>query len=281
MENITQASIIKVCGKEQRTVNDSLVVEEPLEIRLAFKRDGSLFHKSISVTMRTPGDDQNLALGFLFTEGILHSYEQVSNVTSGIVRHKEARKNVLVVHLKEGVSLNLQKLERHFYTTSSCGVCGKASIEAVRIQSKYELPENKPVFEAMLIQSLPEKVLTNQSVFGITGGLHAAALINTSGNIFSVKEDVGRHNAVDKIIGEALTKNKLPLAEFAIMVSGRAGFEIVQKLSVAGVPVIIAIGAPTNLAIQLAEESGMTLIGFVRNQSFNIYTCPERIRLCQ
>ncbi len=278
MDYITQREILRVNGEKGEKLQDFLAVEEPLEIRLAFELGGSWHQKSISVTMRTPGHDESLALGFLFTEGILHSTDQIVEVTSTTVRIKEARGNVVVVKLAEGQEINFKKLERHFYTTSSCGICGKSSIEAVRVQARFELTEGIPVFDSSVMMKLPQFLLDKQSIFESTGGLHAAALVDMQGNIIDVKEDVGRHNALDKLIGEAWKKGNIPLGTCAGLVSGRAGFELVQKLAVAGVPVMMAVGAPTSLAIQLAEETGMTLIGFLRNKSFNIYTCPERVR---
>lgn len=279
MESIAGTNIFKVRNAEKTAVEDFVVVEEPLEIRLAFEKDGIRHQKSISVTMRTPGHDDELALGFLFTEGILGDISQVKKITPAPVRWKKARENIVVVELAEGQEMNFKKLERHFYTTSSCGVCGKASIEAVTVQSRFELPDHQPVFKAETLHSLPGKLLREQSVFDCTGGLHGAALFDTSGRLVRSREDIGRHNAVDKLIGASFQKNELPLSASLILVSGRAGFELVQKSIVAGIPVMAAVGAPSSLAVELAEEAGMTLIGFLRNGQFNIYTHPERVIL--
>ncbi len=277
MKGIAKANILKVKGVDRAAMEDFLVEEEPLEIRLGFQKEGVQHQKSISVTMRTPGHDEELALGFLFTEGIISDKKQVKSIGSAPVRWREARENVIVVELAEGLEMNFKKLERHFYTTSSCGVCGKASIDAVRVQGRFELPENQPVFKAGILHGLPEKLLRNQSVFDCTGGLHGAALFNTSGELILSREDVGRHNALDKLIGAAFQKNELPLSDYLVLVSGRAGFELVQKSVVAGIPVMAAVGAPSSLAVELAGEAGMTLIGFLRNGQFNIYTHPERV----
>ncbi|MEK7255157.1 MAG: formate dehydrogenase accessory sulfurtransferase FdhD, partial [Bacteroidota bacterium] len=256
---------------------DFLVVEEPLEIRLGFEKDGVRHQKNISVTMRTPGEDEELALGFLFTEGIIAGILQVKNIAAAPVRQSEARENVVVVELAGELETSFKRLERNFYVTSSCGVCGKASIEAVRVQGSFELIENQPVVSPSLLHSLPERLLKSQSVFGSTGGLHAAALFDLSGNLLLAREDVGRHNALDKLIGAALRQGILPLSDFIVLVSGRAGFELVQKSVMAGVPILAAVGAPTSLSVQLAEEAGMTLVGFLRSGHFNVYTCPERV----
>ena len=277
MKGIAKANILKVRGLERVAMEDFLVAEEPLEIRLGLRKGGVQYQKSISVTMRTPGDDVGLALGFLFTEGIISNMGQVKNVNVAYVRWREAKENVIIVELVEGMEVNLKKLERNFYTTSSCGVCGKASIEAVQVQGCFELPENQPLFEAEVLHSLPGKLLSKQLVFDCTGGLHGAALFDNLGNLEQSREDIGRHNALDKLIGSAFQKNELPLSNFLVLVSGRAGFELVQKSVVAGIPVMASVGAPSSLAVELAEEAGMTLIGFLRNGQFNIYTHPERV----
>lgn len=277
MKNIRKADILKVNGLDGIVREDWLVVEEPLEIRLGFEKEGIQHHKSISVTMRTPGEDEELALGFLFTEGIISDISQVKNIAVAPVRRSEARENLVVVELAGELETNFKNLERNFYVTSSCGVCGKASIEAVRVQGSFELLENQPVVSSSLLHSLPESLLQSQSAFGSTGGLHAAALFDTGGGLLFAREDVGRHNALDKLIGTALRQGMLPLSDFIVLVSGRAGFELVQKSIMAGVPILAAVGAPTSLSVQLAEEAGMTLVGFLRGGQFNIYTCPERI----
>jgi FdhD protein len=277
MKGISGIPVRKTNGHSSIEAADFVVVEEPLEIRLGYLKNGALRQKSISVTMRTPGDDEALALGFLFTEGLIQSFSQVLEVSRPPVRWRQAEENALLVKVTEDLESRIDRLERHFYTTSSCGVCGKASIEAIQMQSQFELIEYQPLVNADVIRRLPEKLLQNQSLFGNTGGLHGVALFNATGELLQVKEDVGRHNALDKLIGNALTGNQLPLLNCLLLVSGRAGFELVQKSVTAGIPILAAVGAPTSLSVELAEESGMTLIGFLRNGQFNIYTHPERV----
>ena len=227
--------------------------------------------------MRTPGHDEELALGFLFTEGIIAGAAQVTGFSRPPVRWKKAKENVLVAELADDVVVDLGRLERHFYTSSSCGVCGKASIEAVRVQGRFELPAPAPMFPAELLHTLPDLLASRQSIFDSTGGLHGAALFDKNGQLLLSREDVGRHNALDKLIGAALRQDLLPLSGCLLLVSGRAGFELVQKSVIAGAAVLAAVGAPTSLSVELAEEAGMTLVGFLRNGQFNIYSCTERI----
>ncbi len=276
---IAKTEITRVTGRVASPLNDYLVVEEPLEIRLGFSKNGARHQKPISVTMRTPGHDEELALGFLFTEGIIKSNEQISAFSRPTVRWKEARENVLLVELHDDVVVDLGRLERNFYTSSSCGVCGKASIEAVRVQGQWEHHEPLPLLQADVLHTLPSALAQEQSIFDCTGGLHGAALFDANGQLLLSREDVGRHNALDKLIGIAMQQNLLPLNNKIVLVSGRAGFELVQKSALAGVAVLAAVGAPTSLSVALADEAGMTLVGFLRNGQFNVYTCPERILL--
>ena len=277
MKGIAKTDIVRVQGQVQSQMTDFVVKEEPLEIRLGFLKNGIRAQKSISVTMRTPGHDEELALGFLFTEGIIAGAAQVTSLSRPPVRWKQAKENVLVAELADGVELDLGRLERHFYTSSSCGVCGKASIEAVRVQGRFELPEPVPMFSAELLHKMPDLLASRQSIFDSTGGLHGAALFDKNGQLLLSREDVGRHNALDKLIGAALRQNLLPLLEHLVLVSGRVGFELVQKSVVAGVAVLAAVGAPTSLSVELAAEADMTLVGFLRNGQFNIYSCSNRI----
>ncbi|MCU0345454.1 MAG: formate dehydrogenase accessory sulfurtransferase FdhD [Saprospiraceae bacterium] len=277
MKGVVEAEIVKVQGRAQASMTDYVVAEEPLEIRLGFLKNGTRQQKSISVTMRTPGHDEELALGFLFTEGIIAGAEQVAGFNRPPVRWKQARENVLLVDLADDVPVDLARLERHFYTSSSCGVCGKASIEAVRVQGRFELPDPAPTFGAAMLHGLPGLLASNQSIFDCTGGLHGAALFNMAGELLLSREDVGRHNALDKLIGAALLQQLLPLNDRLVLVSGRAGFELVQKSVLAGAALLAAVGAPTSLSVELAEEAGLTLVGFLRNGQFNVYTCPGRI----
>ena len=252
---------------------DLLAIEEPLEIQLGYERKGWRIHKSVSVTMRTPGADRELAAGFLFTEGILTDAAQIEDV-----RMSCDDENVVRVELRAGVAVDLQRLERHFYTASSCGVCGKASIAALHLNARQPRPAAGPVFDAAAIHALPDTVRAAQDVFEQTGGLHAAALFDSKGSLDGLCEDVGRHNAVDKLIGtQFLAGKSLPLAKRGLFVSGRASFELVQKALAAGLPLLAAVGAPSSLAVELAQTYGLTLLGFVRNGRFNIYAGEKRI----
>jgi FdhD protein len=251
---------------------DFVAVEEPLEIRLECDAAGKRVRRSISITMRTPGHDFELAAGFLFTEGILKSHEQVAGITncrSG---------NAVRVALQPGVEVDLSRLERHFYATSSCGVCGKASLDAVQVCPSVRCAVGEPVVESAMICSLPARLRAAQEVFDRTGGLHAAALFDADGELLCLREDVGRHNALDKLIGHEFLAGRTPLVLNVLMLSGRVSFELVQKAAVAGIPILAAIGAPSSLAISLAERHGLTVLGFVREDRFNIYCGGERIR---
>lgn len=270
----------KIMASESLHTTDLLAAEEPLEIRLGFGKAGAREQKSISVTMRTPGNDFELALGFLFTEGII---EKASDITQ--IRYctelntKENLENVVRAELSETVQVDLDKLSRNFYTTSSCGVCGKASIESVKTHCRI-FPDKKPFkLTASLLNSLPGLLRAQQTLFEHTGGIHACALFDTGGNLLLMREDVGRHNALDKLIGAAIGKELVPLNQHIILLSGRASFELLQKAAMAGVRVVCAIGAPSSLAVQTAKEFDITLIGFLRNDRFNIYAASETITI--
>lgn len=250
---------------------DVLAVEEPLEIRLACDVEGRRVHTPLSITMRTPGNDRELAVGFLFTEGILAAREQLAGC------HACGLANVVRIDLQPGVSVDFTRLERHFYTSSSCGVCGKTSLEAVRICTRYRALDGQPIVDARVIHGLPAVLRSAQGVFDRTGGLHASALFDAGGQLLCVREDVGRHNALDKLIGAQFLAGRTPLSEGVLLVSGRASFELVQKAVVAGIPILAAVGAPSSLAVRLAREHRMTLLGFVRHDRFNIYTGEERL----
>ncbi len=263
----------KAIGSELTPHEDQLAVEEPLEIRLAYGPAGQRTQRSISVTMRTPGDDADLAAGFLLGEGIVHSATDLAMVRPcGPAVGPRKLHNVVRVELKPDVDVDLKRLERHFYTTSSCGVCGKTSLEALAIGNTPVLADNQPRLLAEVIHGLPEKLRQAQAVFDRTGGLHAAALFNAEGELLCLKEDVGRHNAVDKLVGAQLMAGRLPALDKILLVSGRASFELMQKALMAGIPVLAAVGAPSSLAVELAERFRMTLLGFVRNGRFNIYS---------
>lgn len=251
---------------------DLLAVEEPLEIRLG--------DKTVSITMRTPGNDFDLAAGFLFTEGILHHRAEIRDIHWSPRANANPRQfgNSVTVELHPGVEVDLERLSRHFYTTSSCGVCGKASIEAIEMQGCPVLPRNAPLVAAEVIHRLPERLRHAQAVFERTGGLHAAALFTADGQLQLLREDIGRHNAVDKVIGAEMLEGHTPLSDRLLFVSSRASFELVQKALMAGIPVLAAVGAPSSLAVETAQRFSMTLIGFVRDNRFNIYSGAPRIQ---
>jgi FdhD protein len=271
-----QTGIIKVNSAGMHTQDDMLAAEEPLEIRISFYVSGRRMEKSISVTMRTPGNDFDLATGFLFTEGIIKCMNDINTIKHCNGLHE----NVVRIELKDDVEVELGRLERNFYTTSSCGVCGKSSIEAVKTICRSVASKNDDLrFSSDTIYSLPAILRGRQDVFDVTGGLHACGLFDTSGNLLIAREDVGRHNALDKLIGSVLNQTVISFDSSLLLLSGRASFELIQKAYMAGIKVVAAIGAPSSLAVQVAEEFGMTLIGFLRNKSFNIYTCAERITI--
>jgi FdhD protein len=245
-------------------VEDCLAVEEPLEIRVG--------GKSLSVTMRTPGNDFQLAVGFLFSEGIVRNAGQIA----GIARAAE-NPNIVVVTLANQQRSKPVSIQRAFVMTSACGLCGKASLAALESNHCPTLLPQASTFDSRVLYAMPEALRGRQSVFDSTGGLHAAALFNASGQLESLQEDVGRHNAVDKLIGDAVLRERTPLADSIVMVSGRASYELVQKCLMGGVPVLAAVGAPSSLAVATAARCGMTLVGFLREGRFNVYSEPGRI----
>jgi FdhD protein len=251
--------------------SDTLTIEEPLEIRVRFRRGSNSVQKPVSVTMRTPGSDRELAAGFLFTEGIIHEPSWIESTEL-----KDNKENSILIALSHDV--DLKRLERHFYTSSSCGVCGKTSIEALAINREIAMLPSSPQVDWQTILALPERLLQEQAHFSKTGGLHAAALIGSDGTVRAVREDVGRHNAVDKVIGHALLTNTINLSDSILMVSGRAGFELVQKAIMASIPIMAAVGAPSTLAVELARQYDLTLIGFLRGNRFNLYSGRQRIK---
>jgi FdhD protein len=255
---------------------DTLATEEPMEIRLL---SGSA-RQTIAVTMRTPGADFELAAGFLYGEGIVKSPEDITRISYCVDSDLDAeqRYNIVNVELPRGREYDLRPLERHFYTSSACGVCGKASLEQLELRGCPVMPPG-PEVSAETIYSLPETLREAQGLFNATGGLHAAALFDAHGELLAVREDVGRHNATDKLVGWALLEGRLPLSEHVVLVSGRSSFEILQKCLTAGVPFVCAISAPSSLAVDVAREFGMTLVGFLRGRKFNVYAGEERIEL--
>jgi FdhD protein len=269
--------IAKVAAGEQRQVADMVAIEEPLEIRLAWSTPKGRATRSISITMRTPGNDNELAAGFLFTEGIIKGRSDIDAIeTCGPPAPGSGLHNVVRVELQQDVSVDLGRLQRHFYTTSSCGVCGKASLDALRVAGHEPLATGVS-FSTSALTSIPDKLRASQGTFDATGGLHAAATFNSDGQLGPVMEDVGRHNAVDKVIGRMLLDDMLPASNSGMMVSGRASFELVQKSLVAGIPLLAAVSAPSSLAVSLAREFNMTLVGFLRGSTYNVYSVPERL----
>ena len=269
-------TVQRLRGGAWTRADDVLAAEEPLEMRLIWKEGRKTVTRSIAVTMRTPGNDFELAAGFLHGEGILASREDVADISYCTDEDEEQAFNIVTVTLRPGLVFDPSRLERNFYTTSSCGVCGKAALESLEVQGCEIVPLGIEV-ASELICSLPGKLRAAQSVFDQTGGLHAAGLFDREGNLVSLQEDVGRHNAVDKLIGERFLEDSLPLSESILMLSGRASFELLQKALVARIPVVAAVGAPSSLAAQLAESFNITLCGFVKADSLNVYSVPERI----
>lgn len=273
MKPATNISIVRLNGDNAVNENDWVASEEPLEIRLKFHSASGITVKSISVTMRTPGQDKELAIGFLYTEGIIHAATDVIDVAFADAKNK----NVIIVSLQPHCRPDISKLERNFYTTSSCGVCGKSSIEAVRTTCNILDTKDNITFSPTLLYSLPDKLRKQQSVFESTGGLHACAIFSLEGELLELHEDAGRHNALDKLIGSSLLAESLPLNEHILLLSGRTSFELVQKAVMAGIKIIASVGAPSSLAVQMADEWGITLVGFLRNERCNIYTGAQRI----
>jgi FdhD protein len=270
-------TVERLIGDLRASDTDLLAAEAPLEIRLGYSTPIGREQRSLSVTMRTPGHDVELALGFLFTEGIVRGPEQVRYAAPYGPPDDEGLRNVVQVELEPGVEVDLARLQRNFYTTSSCGVCGKASLEALRIQAIYEIAGASPVIERDALFALPERLRSRQQVFGATGGLHAAALFDAAGDVVDLREDVGRHNALDKLIGSRFMARELPLSALGILVSGRASFELIQKAIMAGAPILAAVGAPSSLAVELARELNVTLVGFLRDGRCNIYAHGARV----
>lgn len=267
-------NIIKVNGNTVQSKPDMLAVEEPLEIRIVFGPESDRKQKSISITMRTPGNDFELATGFLFTEGIIVNADDVQSIK----QCNGLNENVIVVALKNDIPVQLKNLERNFYTSSSCGVCGKSSIEAVKTVCRLENTDNDELlFSLEILFGLTETLRNSQDIFDFTGGLHGCGIFDASGKLILGREDVGRHNALDKLIGASLSKVSFSLNKYILLLSGRASFELVQKAWMANIRMIAAIGAPSSLAVQMAEECGITLIGFLRNKTFNIYSGAHRI----
>ncbi len=263
--------ILRVSAGRTDRRPDTLAAEEPLELRLA--------GDPLTVTMRTPGHDVELAHGFLFTEGVIDGSEDVNGARYCDSPGPDGRNtyNVLDVLLSPGVAPPDTSVQRNFYTTSSCGVCGKAALDAVRVRTHFSPAADPVSISADTLATFGDTLRASQRVFASTGGLHAAGLFTSDGTLLAVREDVGRHNAVDKVLGWALLSQRVPLRNCALMVSGRASFELVQKAAMAGVPVLAAVSAPSSLAVELAAEQGMTLVGFLRGETMNVYTQAARV----
>lgn len=276
--DIFPVTINEVRGSSRRSRHDRVAVEEPLEIRLGYETPRGRTESSISITMRTPGHDAELATGFLLTESIiLHSADIAFVKPCGPPAPDSGNNNVVRVELESGVDVDLGRLQRHFYTTSSCGVCGKTSLDALRVSGANSQAFNATHFHKDILTALPDKLRATQKTFEETGGLHAAAAFNTSGDVVVSHEDIGRHNAVDKVVGTLLSEGLLPAQDLGLIVSGRASFELMQKALIAGMPLLAAVGAPSSLAVELARDFNMTLVGFLRGDTFNIYAGEERI----
>jgi FdhD protein len=264
-------------GEGRSDREDRLVVEEPMEIRLLFGPTEKRIVRSLSVTMRTPGEDEELAAGFLFTEGILSSPDQIEAIEArGVDASGQSTGNTIRVALRPEVEVDFAKLQRHFYTSSSCGVCGKASLEMLELRGARPVEATWSI-SAEAIRQLPDRLREAQPTFELTGGLHAAGLFDSAGQLLSVREDVGRHNAVDKLFGRAFLDRQMPLEQLGLVISGRVSFEILQKALAARVPVIVAVGAPTSLAVDLANQYGLTLVGFTSAKRMNVYAGGTRI----
>jgi FdhD protein len=290
--SFTDTSVVKVEGLHSRVAEETLAVEEPLEIQLVHGPADARSVKSISVTMRTPGDDFELAAGFLMTEGVVRDIddvEQIAYAAENMAPTSEAReqiqsalpdqprKNIVRVELAEDVKVSLANLERNFYTTSSCGICGKASLLALQTVCPPRI-ENNFSINAAIIYALPSRLRDAQSVFNRTGGLHGAGLFNAEGELLGMREDVGRHNAVDKLLGSKFLEDQTPLRHSLLLLSGRASFELLQKALMGGVPMVAAVGAPSSLAVRVAREFDIILVGFLRDDHFNIYHGAEHIQ---
>lgn len=276
--SILAIEIDRVDSDSRRIRNDEVAVEEPLEIQICAASIDSAAARSVSITMRTPGHDVDLALGFLYSESILRDISDVRSAAPvGPPDDETGNSNTVRVELDPDVAVDIDRLKRHFYTTSSCGVCGKASLDALRVVVPEFERRDFSIDRSALID-LPARLRERQRLFESTGGLHAAAAFDTFGRLIVVREDVGRHNAVDKVVGALLADGRIPADDLGLLVSGRASFELMQKALVAGMPMLAAVSAPSSLAVRLAREFGITLVGFLRDPTFNIYSAAKRIR---
>ncbi|BDI32631.1 sulfurtransferase FdhD [Capsulimonas corticalis] len=265
---VNRISICSVRGAGSQQAQDLIAVEEPLEIQLSSDRTAP---QTVSITMRTPGNDAELAAGFLWSEGAITDTGQILAI--------QAEDNIVRVVTEPEVLAGLHRLSRNFYTTSSCGVCGKTSLDAIRQQARFPIAPEVPIVDRSILTTISDTVRQAQDAFNQTGGLHGAALLDIGGRLLDLREDVGRHNAVDKLIGAQILTGQLPLSGAILFLSGRASFELLQKARMAGIPIVAAVGAPSSLAVEMARDAGVTLIGFLRGDRFNIYTGAARVNL--
>ncbi|AKH94455.1 formate dehydrogenase accessory sulfurtransferase FdhD [Elizabethkingia anophelis] len=278
--SVKKTEIIKVKDNHSFSYTDDIAVEEPLEIRVSYGPKQQKQGKNISVTMRTPGQDEELAAGFLFTEGIISGDQQISTVAHHQAECSRNQENIIIVEMIDDFVPQLMKTDRNFYTTSSCGVCGKGSIESIRTVSPFNNTDKEDCRLSLeTLYQLSDKLRSFQSNFSSTGGIHASGMFDLNGNLLALREDVGRHNALDKLIGHALLTKQLPLNDKILVLSGRASFELIQKAAMAGISVVVAIGAPSSLAVDLAKEFDITLLGFLRDNRFNIYHQGKHIKI--
>lgn len=289
-DSTSQTSVEKVTGRASRQLLDQLAIEEPLEIQITYGPSNSRQTTSISITMRTPGNDFDLAVGFLMTEGVVHNASDIEQISYaahpvsgsaqfpliGDATKPDSKHNIVRVGLATHVTVSLASLQRNFYTTSSCGICGKASLLALHTVCPPRATNNFRA-DAQMLYSLPGRLRSSQGVFERTGGLHGAGLFDSIGDLLALREDVGRHNAVDKLIGSEFLADRTPLRERVLLLSGRASFELLQKAMMGGIPMVAAVGAPSSLAVDVAKEFDITLVGFLRDDHFNIYHGSQRI----
>ncbi|NOT36122.1 MAG: formate dehydrogenase accessory sulfurtransferase FdhD [Saprospiraceae bacterium] len=278
-EGIYDHNIISIDKKSRENLQDHLVIEEPLEIVLKYKTASSSIIKTVSITMRTPGADKDLALGFLFSESLIDKAEDVLDINFRInCQNDEATQQTIILELQPSLHTRINNLERHFYTNSSCGVCGKTTIDLTAQSAKYILKKHDSILDPEEIYKLPQKLKAVQKLFESTGGIHACGLFNFQYSLMHHCEDIGRHNAMDKLIGYSLENKLIPTLDHILILSGRASFELIHKAICIGIPVVASVGAPSSLAVQLADSFGMTLIGFLRDQRMNVYTHPNRLK---
>ncbi len=271
-------NITKIKNSKKDTTKDFVSVEEPLEMRLKFQKNGKIENQNISITMRTPGDDENLIRGFLFNEGIIENINEIDKVEHiGDPVGDYNLQNIIEATINKTENIDIGKLRKNFVTNSSCGVCGKTSLDSIEILKKNKLDKNFPKIKHDIITKSPELLMDNQSEFSRTGGIHASALIDQSGDVIAIKEDVGRHNALDKLIGYSLKENLLNSEKQFIACSGRLNFELIQKGLMAEIAFMVGVGAPTSLAVDLAKRFDITLLGFVKEDSYNVYNNIDRV----